>query len=141
MKNVVYAVIIAACLIVAAGVYWWTHRSGPSGIDAIDASKVVWVKCKACGATYEIPERQYYKELEDKARARPTAMMFTPPLTCQKCSKDAVLKADKCDKCGTIFFSGTVPSDYQDRCPQCKYSRTEADRQEVLRQRQQQQQQ
>jgi predicted Zn-ribbon and HTH transcriptional regulator len=81
-------------------------------------------------------KKQFYEELEAKIKAHPTAVMMTPPLTCQKCGKDGIMKAEKCEKCGVVFFENSVPNDFSDRCPECKYSKTEAIREERKKNRQ-----
>jgi hypothetical protein len=46
-------------------------------------------------------------------------------LTCTKCGKNSVFKAEKCPTCSEIFFTGSIPNDFPDRCPKCKHSKTE----------------
>lgn len=126
MKNTIYAVVIAACLIVAVVVFLKTRGGGPGGVDSIADTEQTWVKCRACSQSYEMSLKEYYKQSEEKSRANPTPMPVMLPLTCEKCGKDGVLQAEKCEKCGAVFFLGSVPADFQDRCPECKHSKTEA---------------
>jgi hypothetical protein len=126
MKNVIYAAIIGVCVVVA-GIVFVATRSGDSSPGLTDETQI-WVKCARCGATYQMGEKSYYDELHEKATANPTAMMITPPLTCEKCGKDGIRKAVKCESCGEVFFEGAVPNDFSDRCPKCKHSATEAKR-------------
>ena len=130
MKNVIYAVIIAVCILVAVVVFVKTRSGGSAGIDSIDASEQVWVRCRSCSTSYQIGKKQYYEETSKKMAASPTPMMFTPPLTCQKCSKDTVFLAEKCanSTCGEVFLVGAVQNDFPDRCPKCKHSKTEDSR-------------
>ena len=128
MKNVVYAGVIVLCIVVAVVVFVKTRSGGSSGIKSIDASEQVWVKCRSCNASYEMGKKQHYEEVNKKIAANPTPMMFTPPVTCQKCNKDSASLAEKCPTCGEVFFVGSVPNDYQDRCPKCKHSKTEDSR-------------
>ena len=128
MKNVVYAIVIAVCILVAVVVFVKTRGKGSAGIDSIDASEQVWVKCRSCNTSYQMGKKQYYEETSKRMAANPTPMMFTPPLTCQKCGKDAVSLAGKCPNCGEVFFSGSFPNDHPDRCPKCKHSKTEDSR-------------
>lgn len=136
MKNLIYTVVIALCIIVAVVVFVKTRGSGAGGLDSISDTEQVWVKCRLCKASYEMGKKQFYEELEEKAKASPTAMMMTPPLTCQKCGKDGIMKAVKCEKCGIVFFENSVPNDFADRCPECKYSKMEAVREERKKNRQ-----
>jgi phage FluMu protein Com len=127
MKNAIYAVIIAVCIIGAVVVF--VHRgSGSGGTDSIAEGKTTWVKCGKCNQSYEMSEKQYWKELEAKAKANPSPIPVAMPLTCQKCGQDAVRKAFKCEKCGEVFFANSVQGDLEDRCPKCKHSAIEAKR-------------
>jgi phage FluMu protein Com len=128
MKNTIYGAVIAACLVVAVVVFVTTHGKHGRGLDGLSDAELIWVKCAKCGQSYQMGLKQYYKELEEKARANPTPMPIPHPLTCQKCGKDGVRKAFKCEKCGEVSFEGSVPMDYSDRCPKCKHSNTEANR-------------
>ena len=134
MKNTIYAVVIVVCIIVAVLVFVKTRGGGSSGADSIDESVQIWVQCRQCKQSYQMSKKQYYQELEEKARANPSPMMMTPLLTCQKCGKDGIMKAVKCDECGEIFFENSVPNDFADRCPKCKHSATEAIRKSRLNQ-------
>jgi len=135
MKNTIYAVVIAVCIIVAVLVFVKTRGGGAGGTSTIDETEQIWVKCRKCGASYEMGKKRFYEELEEKARANPTPMMITPLLTCEKCGKDGIAKAHKCEKCGEVFFENSVPNDFADRCPKCKHSQTEAIRKARLNNR------
>ncbi len=97
----------------------------PSPDTEISRTEMIWVKCKSCGESYQMSKRQYYVELDKKAKAASLAMMTTPALTCQKCSKHSVFLAEKCPNCSEVFFMGSIPNDFPDRCPDCKHSKTE----------------
>jgi phage FluMu protein Com len=125
MKNLVYIVVIAACIVVALVVFKFTRSRNSSGLDTLSNTKLVWIKCKSCNQAYEMGERDYYEALSEKSKASATAMMFTPPLVCQKCNKLSAFIAEKCPTCGEIFFTGSIPNDFPDRCPKCKHSKTE----------------
>jgi len=137
MKNVVYAAVIGVCLVVAVIVFLATRGGQGKGLDTLSDAEQIWVKCSKCGQSYQMGQKQYYKELEEKSLANPSPMPIAPPLTCQKCSKDGVRKAFKCEKCGEVSYEGSVPQDFADRCPKCKYSATEAKRKAVMETRQQ----
>ncbi len=125
MKNAIYGVVIAACILVAVVVFVKTRSNGGAGLDSLSDTEQVWVKCMKCGQSYQMGMKQYYQEVEEKARASPSGMPITPPLTCQKCSQNAVRKAFKCATCGEVSFDNSVPNDFPDRCPKCKHSETE----------------
>ncbi|HPY52238.1 MAG TPA: hypothetical protein PLO68_20400, partial [Sedimentisphaerales bacterium] len=124
MKNLIYGGIIALCLIVAAVVVFATRSSGPGGIDSLSDDTQVWVLCTACNASYQMGEKEFYTQLTDRTAqlANPMARAL---LTCQKCGKDRVVKAVKCDKCGEVFHEGIVPNDFDDRFSKYKFAATE----------------
>jgi predicted Zn-ribbon and HTH transcriptional regulator len=128
MKNTIYAVVIVVCILVAVVVFVSRRGKSGGGIDSIADSKMTWVKCAKCSQGYEMSEKQYYRELEEMAKAHPSPMPVAHPLKCQKCGQEAVRKAYKCEKCGEVFFANSVPGDFEDRCPKCKNSATEASR-------------
>lgn len=128
MKNLVYGGIIVGCIILAIVVFVATRSGEGGGVNSIADSEQTWVKCMKCGASYQMGLKQYYQELDEKARANPTPMPMAHPLTCQKCGQDAVRKAVKCENCGEVFFEYSVPNDFPDRCPKCKHSTMEAKR-------------
>ena len=131
MKNTIYIVVIVACLLVAAIVFVKTRSGGSSaGIDSISAAEKIWVMCtnSSCGTSYEMGKKDFYVQIEDKAKSSTTGILATPLLTCTKCGKDSIVKAVKCDQCGNVFRENSVPADWYDRCPKCKYSKEEAKR-------------
>ncbi len=126
MKNTIYAVVIAVCILGAIVVFVSKRGRSGAGIDSIADSKMTWVKCVKCSQGYEMSEKQYYKELEEQAKANPSPIPVAMPLKCQKCGQEAVRKAFKCEKCGEISLLNSVPADFEDRCPKCKHSAIEA---------------
>jgi len=69
-------------------------------------------------------KKTYFKYIEEHANpTTPTA----PALICEKCGKQSIYRAEKCTNtdCGIIFFSGAVPNDFPDRCPECDHSEIE----------------
>jgi phage FluMu protein Com len=128
MKNTIYAVVIAVCIIGAVVVFMGRRGRNPG--DTIADTEMTWVKCAKCNQSYEMGLKQYFKEQEEKAKANPSPMPVALPLKCQKCGQDGIRKAFKCEneKCGEVFFANSVPADFEDRCPKCKHSATEAKR-------------
>lgn len=134
-KKPIMIGVIVVCLGVAAAITLMRGSGGGSGIDSIPDDKMLWVKCSnpACKAEYEMSEKQYFKGINE--RLNPMAMArSTPPLTCEKCSKDSLFRAEKCanPSCGTVFFRDSVPNDLPDRCPECGQSKTEESRRKRL---------
>ena len=78
-----------------------------------------------CGEAYQIDKKDYFLQIEERIKIN-TMSLQTPPLVCEKCGQESVFRAEKCEKCGKIFFSGAVPNDFPDRCPECGCSKTEA---------------
>ena len=77
-----------------------------------------------CQAEYEIKLKEYVAAVEGFVKAHPNSPV-APSLVCEKCGKDSAYRAIKCEKCGLIFEAGWKGPDYYDRCPQCKFSKTE----------------
>jgi len=86
-----------------------------------------WVKCRnpACGHAWEMNLKEYFEFVEKNADPR---SILPPPLTCPKCGESSGYRAVKCAKCGLVFEIGSVRADFADRCPKCRYSKTEQDR-------------
>ncbi len=129
MKNTVYAVVIVVCLVLALVIFLVTRSGGSGGADQLKRGEMMWVKCNNpdCKAEYQIDKKDYTTGLEEKVKVNPLSSQ-TPALVCQKCGKESLFWAVKCESCGKMFFYGVVPSDFSDRCPDCKYSKTEAER-------------
>jgi len=126
MRNTVYVVVIVVCLIGAGIIFLLTRSGGAGGIESIDPSEMILVKCNNpdCGAVYEMSKRDYYKYIEEHSDPM---MRTAPALVCKECGKPSVYRAVKCEKCGHVFFYGN-PNDFNDRCPECGYSKMEAER-------------
>jgi predicted Zn-ribbon and HTH transcriptional regulator len=130
MKNLIYIGVIVICLLVA-GIVLFTRGSDGAGLDSISNDDLVWVLCLDCGHAEQMGKKDYYVAMKEKSKELTSPRMIAL-LTCTKCGKDAVTKAIKCEKCGHVFRDNAVPNDYPDRCPKCKYSKTEAARKENL---------
>ena len=126
-KKPIMIGVIVVCFILA-GLYTYARRRGGSGsIDDIPDDKMTWVKCSnpSCKAEYEMGEKQYHKDMQERFDPRART---SPPLACEKCSKDSLFQAVKCanSSCGIIFIKGIAgKNDHPDRCPECKQSETE----------------
>ena len=126
-KKPIMIAVIVVCLGVAGAVTFLRSSGSGGGINDIPDDKMTWVLCgnQACKAEYQMSQKQYYKEIQE--RLNPATMMATPALICQKCNKPSVYKAFKCGNpsCGAVFLANSVPNDFPDRCPKCKRSETE----------------
>ncbi len=126
-KKKVMIGVIVGCLILAGIIVFAGRGGGGDGVDDIPSDQMVWVICTSCKASYQMGERDFYKQSQE--RMVPGAMTPTP-LTCKECGKDAIVLAVKCENpdCGHVFREGSVPGDFPDRCPKCKQSATEESR-------------
>ena len=131
-KNLAYSIISVCLMVVAFLTYKFTSGAGSAGLAGIDADSKIWVKCKNanCKAAKEMGERDFYAALEGNTEP---GRRSGPGLPCDQCGEPtSVYKAKKCPEtdCLTVFFYGSVPNDFPDRCPKCKVSQTEKSRKE-----------
>lgn len=133
MKKPVLLGVIVVCLVLA-GVITFKVRSGKTGIPEHFEKEMIWVKCRNpdCEATYQTTKKDYYEYIEAHVDPR---MMEPPPLVCEKCKEESGYRAVKCEKCELVFEIGSVPADFEDRCPECKYSTIEKKRKEAAARR------
>ncbi len=128
-KKAVMIGIIVACLALVAWITLGRRGGGGGGIADISPEEMMWVKCNNpnCKAEYEMGKQAYFKYVEKNID--PMAMV-APPVVCKECGKQSVLRAEKCQNadCGVVFFRGSVPNDFADRCPECGRSETEESR-------------
>ena len=118
---------IVGCLIIAGAIFFVSKGGGkPKKV----AAKPVLMVCanKSCKASYELSSEEYRQEMQgDSQGMDPMMMSMMGPimLKCNDCGKKSLSVGEKCEKCETVFPSGTVKKDYPDRCPKCKYSKIE----------------
>jgi len=125
-KKPIMIGVIVVCLAVAGIITYSRYSGSGGGVDDIPEGEMTWVKCNnpECKAEYQMSKKEYFKYIEENAQIMsPTA----PPLVCEKCGKQSCFRAEKCTNpdCGIVFFSGAVPNDFTDRCPECGRSETE----------------
>jgi ribosomal protein L40E len=121
-KRVLLGVMVG-CLALA-GVITYTTRSG-GRVPGYLARDMTWVLCRnpSCEAAYQITKKEYFEYVEKNYDYQsPSA----PALICQKCGERSVYRAVRCEKCGLVFETGSLPGDYNDRCPKCGYSKLES---------------
>jgi len=121
-KKLISVVVIIVCITVAA-VITFSRGSKSTGIKYLEG-KQQWLKCtnEKCGAEYSMPAKEYYQWREKNYDA---GTLQVPGMECKECGEESVFAAIKCEKCGHVFFGGASGADYTNRCPQCKYSKTE----------------
>lgn len=123
VKKTVLIVVVVVC-IAAAGIITYLRTSGGPG----GGSGKMWVKCNnpKCGVDYEISIKEYDNFVRSTpGGSRAFAMSGAIPMKCQKCQEPSVFAAIKCEKCGKVFFLGTVEGQYDDKCPGCGFSKSE----------------
>lgn len=132
-KKPIMVGVIVACLVLAGIIFIKTRP--PSGPNLkVFRYDTTWVKCRACGASYEMNLKKYHEFILE--HADPTSLL-PPALTCKECDEPAVYRAVKCAKCELVFEVGTIPADFSDRCPNpdCGFSQKEADRKKAAEER------
>lgn len=115
-SNKVKMIIIISAIGGAVLVGSWARKGRTKGIGTVPDGETVWVKCSnpACGASYEMPLKEYYTKVEKKV-----AYSSVPPIDCEKCGKESVFRAIKCKSCGEVFFPNARSSDGMNKCPKC----------------------
>ena len=120
-KTIIATVLFATALIVTFVVYNpFRHRT-----PLYD--RPIYLLCKECNHSFTMTHDEYYKILLEKGAIGPDGPITPPPpIVCPGCNKEAAFTAQKCDKCGNVFFPNPAAyGDYQDRCPKCGYSKSE----------------
>ena len=87
----------------------------------------IYMLCTECNHSFTLTHGEYYKILQEEGAIGPGGPIAPPPpIVCPACHKKAAYAAQKCDKCGNVFFADPAAyGDYQDRCPKCRYSKAE----------------
>jgi hypothetical protein len=135
-KKTILIAVIVVCLGSAGAITFFT-RSGSSAKDGLAAMKrgtPQWLKCRNpdCEAEYTMDQKDYFTALRDN---QDPMSMVAPALVCNECSEESIYGANKCEKCEIVSELNSVPGDFSDRCPECKYSKIEARRKELREQR------
>ena len=110
-----------ACIAVAGIV---TYKTMGGGAAPGQPTGMIWVKCNnpKCGNEYEISAQEYNTFVMSNGGPRQFMMTGAVPMKCPKCNEESSFRAIKCEKCGKVFFPGTVVDKAQDTCPGCGYS-------------------
>jgi hypothetical protein len=131
--------IIVVCLGLAVLIFYkfGSASEGPD-LDVFEG-ELVWVKCANpdCKQAYQMDKKKYFEQVQKQTRQSPTSR--GPILiVCEKCGKRNLFEVVKCGNsdCGAIFRRGAAGAvDFADRCPKCRYSQTEKDREEAASRR------
>lgn len=132
-KKLLMVIIVVACLGAAGAITVMTRSGGSGSLKDLDPTEMIWVKCsnEDCEAEYQVGKKEYYTYMQEN---RDPMSMLPPPMLCKECGEESCLQAVKCENCELVFFKGSVPHDFADRCPECKYSKTEEVRKSRARQ-------
>jgi hypothetical protein len=99
-------------------------------VENSKSSVMYWVKCTNadCEHEWQMDRTDYFVYLKEH---QDPASMAPPAIVCPECGNKSSFRAEKCNKCGLVFKRGSVPHDFADRCPSCKYSETEERREQA----------
>lgn len=114
--------VVVSCLVIASIITYFS-KGQATGVESIKSGTLVWVKCfsEKCKAEYELEKRDFYAQVQEKRKLKLMSMMNVP-IDCQKCGSESLKLAEKCGKCGHVFFKASVSGKYGDQCPKCGYS-------------------
>ena len=124
-KTIMIAIIILGFVVAGAISYKNYVRNKPTSFKSF-AGQLTWVKCsnKNCNAEYQMDLKDYYTAL--KENPDPNYPSSIPALVCEKCRQKSVYLAEKCEKCGLVFYLySSGAKDFKDRCPKCRFSKIE----------------
>jgi len=133
-KKVIMTGIIVVCFGLAAVMaYKYTIKPKLGGGTGEFKGQLMWVKCgnPDCETEYQMDKEGYFDALAELRRKNPVQLQVSP-LVCEKCGEESVYRAEKCGKCGVVFFRGAAGrGEFSDKCPECGYSKQEEVRKEA----------
>lgn len=131
-KKPVMIGVIIACFAVAGAITYMTRSREPYENPEDFENIMIWVKCRnpQCEAEYEISMKEQADFWKQYKLDNP-GMRGTPAMICKQCKEESIYRATKCAKCGLVFEIVKRRGDFADRCPKCKYSQIEVDREKA----------
>jgi predicted RNA-binding Zn-ribbon protein involved in translation (DUF1610 family) len=128
-KKAIMIAVIVVCLTLAGAITYITKTGSSGTVESLKRGQLTWLKCRNpdCEHEYQMDLKDYFIYVRD--HQEPMSLV-APAIVCPNCGEKGVYKAGKCEKCGLVFETGSVPLDFEDRCPECGYSKTEASRKE-----------
>ena len=122
-KKLVMIIFVVACLALA-GIITHSTRSGSGGVKVKRGETMVWLKCRNpdCGTSFQMDEKGYFDYLKEH---KAPGVMALPGVICEQCGEESTYSALKCEKCDLVFEKGAVPNNFQDKCPECGFSKAE----------------
>ncbi len=121
MNDKLKIVIVVVCVVLVVVFIAFRQPANGGGLDSLKGQSV-HTKCVQCGDAAKTDAREYFAKVADKT----TSQNAQPLLTCDKCGKDGVTEAMECEKCSNIFIPKDKFGDYNDKCPQCGFSKRES---------------
>jgi phage FluMu protein Com len=123
-KKIVLIVVIVICFAAAGAITFMTRGGSSANAPAVQAK--LWVKCNNPKCDWENQmERAEYNKTALKNGPDYAVRFGVFPIKCPKCGEESVFEAIKCEKCGKVFFPGSVEGKFNDKCPGCGYSKEE----------------
>lgn len=107
-----------------------TRTKSPGTLETIQrGEEMYWIKCRnsECKNEWQMDKKDFFVYLRENQD--PMSMM-APPIVCPSCGEGSGYRAERCEKCEIIFERGSVPNDFADRCPECRFSKVEKLRKE-----------
>lgn len=124
-------VILAAALLVTAGVIYFVMNGSDDGAAALAGDKSLWF-CTSCQKSFELTPAQAQTDVhaelrstgdastdEPQARGRGDRVMFNVA-KCPSCGQWKGEAARKCPDCGEVFIARTSKGETA-ICPKCKW--------------------
>ena len=126
VKKILLIAVAVACIAAAGIIMYKTMGGGGGGAAPGQASGKIWVKCNnpKCGNEYQISAKEYNDFVMTNGGPRQFLMSGAVPMKCPKCNEASAFKAMKCEKCGKVFFPGSVENKPEDTCPGCGFSQS-----------------
>jgi len=131
MSKNVKIIVSVLCLVLAAGILYFTTFRSEGGGDSGDVQ--IWLKCvnPDCNQAYSLTPDEFL-EMQHQGGMNPMMMMpgQSQAFKCKKCGQQSAYMAQKCEKCKEVFIMqmpgpGEANQDFPDRCPKCGYSAIE----------------
>ncbi|MHC4482662.1 MAG: hypothetical protein ACYSW4_03855 [Planctomycetota bacterium] len=131
-KKPVMIGVIIVCFAVAGAITYMTRSREPYENPEDLENIMMWVKCRnpQCEGEYEISMKEHADFWKQYKLDNP-GIQRAPTMICKSCGEESVYRATKCAKCGLVFEIVRRRGDYADRCPKCKYSQTEVEREKT----------
>lgn len=113
--------IIISCLVLAVGIFFFTHTGSSSG----KAPSEYTLLCAnpQCKHVMTVSREEYLEKMQEAGSMAMPGKQIA--FECEKCGKKSAFIATKCEKCSQVFFPNYQSKDYHDRCPECGYSKLE----------------